>query len=110
MRLPMRSPEPRGFFGSESHFDKEVNMYKLLSTLSLSALLIGAAGVPVWAQDSSAAAAKLFAQLDKNKDGKLGQAEFTADSNLTATQFADWDADGDKYVSKAEFVANYGKA
>ena len=49
------------------------------------------------------------AQLDANRDGKLTQTEFTAHPDLTAEVFKKWDADGDKSISKAEFMANYGK-
>jgi Ca2+-binding EF-hand superfamily protein len=83
-------------------------MYKLIGTLAVATLLLCVSQAPLGAQQGDAAA-KLFAQLDANRDGKLSQTEFTADSSLTADMFKAWDSDGDKSISKAEFTANYGK-
>jgi Ca2+-binding EF-hand superfamily protein len=52
----------------------------------------------------------VFAQLDSDKDGKLSLTEFSAHPGLTNDMFGAWDSNGDKYVSKTEFIANYGKS
>ena len=80
-------------------------MYKLFTTLSLAAFL----GLSLASAQTPSGAEQLFAQLDANQDGKLSQAEFTADPGLTADMFKSYDANGDKSVSKDEFLAAYGK-
>lgn len=82
-------------------------MYKLLQGAALAALFLSALTTPSWAQEADPAD-ELFAALDRNQDGKLTQAEFTAHPDLTAEIFAKWDTNGDKSVTKAEFKSNYG--
>ena len=80
-------------------------MYKLLTTMSLAAVL----GLSLASAQTPSGAEQLFAQLDANRDGQLSQAEFTAHPDMTAEMFKTFDADGDKSVSKAEFIAQYGQ-
>jgi Ca2+-binding EF-hand superfamily protein len=53
---------------------------------------------------------KTIARLDKNKDGKISMAEYTAQSGIEAAVDPDlmirqWDANGDKTVTREEFTA-----
>jgi Ca2+-binding EF-hand superfamily protein len=57
----------------------------------------------------------VFTALDRDGNGKLSEAEFTAALGSQATdaqkkaEFAKWDSDGDKSISKDEFGEHYGQ-
>jgi Ca2+-binding EF-hand superfamily protein len=57
-------------------------------------------------EDQSKVAAKEFAALDKNHDGKLSRAEVSADKNLPR-HFAMLDADKDGKLSEEEFAKHH---
>jgi Ca2+-binding EF-hand superfamily protein len=87
-------------------------MNKLAMTVFSVGLFAMAAGIPAFGQQPhhavKASADDMFASLDANHDGKLSEAEFRsyASKNKKAS-FKDWDADGDKSISKEEFEAKY---
>lgn len=57
----------------------------------------------------------VFMALDRDGNGKLSEAEFSAALGNQATadqkkqEFAKWDSDGDKNISKEEFGEHYGQ-
>jgi Ca2+-binding EF-hand superfamily protein len=84
---------------------------KLILGMMLAGVLLMTIGMPAAAQQNTAENA--FASIDVNMDGKLSESEFAAlldpkaPDDQKRQEFARWDTDGDKAISKAEFAAQY---
>jgi len=84
---------------------------KVTLMFTVAALASGAA----FAQDQAPAAtttaadssvSSIFMQLDKDKDGKISQAEAQA-SSVVSGAFSKADADGDGAISRDEFMSSF---
>ncbi|MEO8019516.1 MAG: EF-hand domain-containing protein [Pseudomonadota bacterium] len=76
---------------------------KTLIALSAAALLplgMAVAAEGQYAKDKAGTMEPSFDKLDTNRDGKISQAEASADTNLV---FSSADANGDGYVDKSEW-------
>ena len=76
----------------------------VLSLAGVAAVYAQAAApvAPAPAADQKADAASDFGAIDRNKDGKLSQAEAQSNTDLTST-FSTLDADRDSYLTPTEF-------
>jgi hypothetical protein len=73
---------------------------KTLIALTVAALLPLGAAMAGEGKDKSGSMGPSFDTLDTNRDGKISQAEASADANLVFTAA---DANGDGYLDKTEF-------
>ena len=80
----------------------------LVISLAGVAAVYAQAAAPVAPADESVRAPSDFASIDRNKDGKVSQAEAQSNTDLQST-FSMLDADRDSYLSATEF-SKWGRA
>jgi hypothetical protein len=77
---------------------------KLLIGLAAAALIpLGASAGDDYSKDKSGSMHPNFEKLDTNRDGRISQAEASADANLV---FSSADVNGDGYVDKSEWKSH----
>jgi hypothetical protein len=77
---------------------------KTLIGLAVAALIpLGAVGADEYGKDKSGSMQPNFEKLDTNRDGKISQAEASADTDLI---FSSADVNGDGYLDKTEWKSH----